>query len=63
MPRPTTSRAERDQFAALRASEEARATKFRKLADEAAQPRRCIHCGAAAPAVLAEGEAPPCGCP
>jgi hypothetical protein len=55
------TRAERDRPAALRASEEARSAKFREHAAETAQSRRCISCGAPAPAVLPEGEGLPCG--
>lgn len=53
------TRAERDLPAAQRASEEARALWWQAQAN---QPRRCIHCDAEAPAALAEGESPPCGC-
>jgi len=58
------TRAERDLPAALRASEEARAARFRELAAQPADPampRRCISCGAVAPAELQEGEGLPCG--
>lgn len=60
------TRAERDRAAAQRANQQARDTKFRELAAapaDPALPRRCIHCHAPAPAVLAEDESPPCGCP
>lgn len=56
-----STRAERDQPAALRASEVARAVWWQ--AQQPAPARRCIHCHAEAPAHLEEGESPPCGCP
>lgn len=58
---PPSPHAERDRTAALRASEEARAARFRELAAQPAQPRRRISCGAPAPAQLQEGEGLPCG--
>lgn len=63
MNQPLT-RAERDRPAALRASEEARAAKFRELAAQPADlamPRRCISCGAKVPGILEEGKGLPCG--
>lgn len=60
--RAHSNRAESDRASALRASEEARAARIREPATESAQTRRCIQCGAPAPAHLEEGEGPPCGC-
>lgn len=56
-----TTRAERDLPAAQRANAEIRAARFREMAAQAVEPRRCISCGASAPKDLQEGEGLPCG--
>lgn len=52
------TRAERDQSAALRASEEARAIWWQ---DQADQPRRCLICNAKWPAGRKDDDPLPCG--